>query len=337
MVLLIVGLAIILVAAAIFTNGIEWVGKRLNLSQGAVGSVLAAVGTALPESIIPVYAILFGTSPEAKEHVSIGAILGAPFMLSTLALFVVGVSVILFRHRRTGARLSLDKAILQRDLGFFLAVFPVALLASLVPPGLGRWVITAGLIVVYVYYVWITLRSGETVEGHEVGPLYVSPRRAEPSLAAALVQVVGALLIMVAGAHYFVDALVKLADAIGVSVVLLALVLTPVATELPEKFNSVIWLRGGKDTLALGNITGAMVFQSSIIPALGIALTPWRLEATVLVSSLLALLSGGLVYLMSRSGRPLTGQSLLYAGSLYGLFILYVALGFAEPNASAHG
>lgn len=332
-----VSLAIILAGAAIFTNGIEWVGRRLNLSQGAVGSVLAAVGTALPETIIPVYAILFGAGPEAREHVSVGAILGAPFMLSTLALFIVGLSVILFRRRETGNRLSVDRAILRRDLGFFLAVFPVVLLASLVPPGIGRWAVAAGLVTAYIWYVWLTVRSGEAVEGHDLGPLYLSPRAVEPSLAASLVQVVAAVLVMAGGAHFFVESLVGLAGGLGIPVVILALVLTPVATELPEKMNSVIWLREGKDTLALGNITGAMVFQSSVVPALGIALTPWRMETATLVTSALALVSGALVYLLSRSGRPLTGQSLLFAGSLYIVFILYVTLGFAEPFAPAHG
>ncbi len=42
------------------------------------------------------------------------------------------------------------------------------------------------------------------------------------------------------------------------------LLVAPIATELPEKFNAVIWIRQGKDTLAMGNITGAMVFQASI-------------------------------------------------------------------------
>ena len=52
----------------------------------------------------------------------------------------------------------------------------------------------------------------------------------------------------------------------------LALVLAPLATELPEKFNSLIWVRQNKDTLAMGNITGAMVFQSCIPTAIGIIL-----------------------------------------------------------------
>src|SRR5204863_5983060 len=89
-----VAFVVILLGAELFTNGIEWFGHKLNLAQGAVGSVLAAVGTALPETMIPIIAILFGGGSAASDSVGIGAILGAPFMLSTLAMFVRGVAVI---------------------------------------------------------------------------------------------------------------------------------------------------------------------------------------------------------------------------------------------------
>ena len=55
-VLLVVSIAVILFAAELFTNSVEWLGKKLNLGEGAVGSILAAVGTALPETILPMVA-----------------------------------------------------------------------------------------------------------------------------------------------------------------------------------------------------------------------------------------------------------------------------------------
>src|SRR4051795_1872794 len=98
--------AIILLGAELFTNGIEWFGHKMGLGEGAVGSVLAAVGTALPETTIPVVAILFSSDPHSSE-VGLGAILGAPFMLGTLAIGVTGLVVLLNRGRRdAGDRLE---------------------------------------------------------------------------------------------------------------------------------------------------------------------------------------------------------------------------------------
>src|SRR4029079_13215694 len=108
-----VALAVILLAAELFTNGIEWFGHKLNLAEGAVGSVLAAVGTALPETMIPLIAILLGGG-EAAGHIGVGAILGAPFMLSTLAMFVTGIAVLIAaRHREAGDVMPVQTRVLS--------------------------------------------------------------------------------------------------------------------------------------------------------------------------------------------------------------------------------
>src|SRR6266513_1218560 len=97
---LLVSFFIILAGAELFTNGIEWCGRKLGVADGAVGSVLAAVGTALPETMIPVVAILFSGQAHSAE-IGVGAILGAPFMLATLAMFVTGLVVLSAARRRS--------------------------------------------------------------------------------------------------------------------------------------------------------------------------------------------------------------------------------------------
>ena len=64
--ILAVAFVVFLVGAELFTNGIEWFGRKLQLAEGAVGSVLAAVGTALPETMIPIIAILFASGASAS-------------------------------------------------------------------------------------------------------------------------------------------------------------------------------------------------------------------------------------------------------------------------------
>ena len=111
-VILSISLLVILAGAELFTNGIEWVGEGFGLSQGAVGSVLAAVGTALPETLLPVIAILSGRA--SGDAIGIGAILGAPFMLTTLAMVVIAVSLLVFgRGGRRPTDLEIDHGVIR--------------------------------------------------------------------------------------------------------------------------------------------------------------------------------------------------------------------------------
>jgi len=320
-------LVAILLGALFFTNAVEILGGRLGMRQGAVGSLLAAVGTALPESMIAIVAILepiiSGDTSGEGAVIGIGAILGAPFMLATLAMFVVGVSAVAFRARRDqGTGLRVEAKTISRDIGFFLVFFAVAAGVGLVElPIILKVVVAIVLGFGYGLYVRRTLSSGEHLE--EVPErLLILPRSANPPFVAVLFQTLASLGVILAGAHFFVDAVEHAAEGLGLPAGLIALVLAPLATELPEKFNSIFWMRDGKDTLALGNITGAMMFQSTIPVAFGVLFTPWNLKPLDLFAVVLALVSGGLVFLTLRRSGTLRAVRLMIGGLFYLAFVI---------------
>jgi cation:H+ antiporter len=323
----VVALVAILLGSAFFTNAIEILGGRLGLRQGAVGSLLAAVGTALPESMIAVVAILepvlTGEAAEEGALIGIGAILGAPFMLATLAMFVVGVSALVFRGRREqGTGLRVDAATIGRDVGFFLVFFAVAASVGLVELPLYIKVAVA-LVLAFGYGIYVrrTLYSGEHLE-EVMEKLLLLPRSEHPPLLAVVFQTLASLGVIIAGAHFFVDAVEHAAAGLGLPAGLIALILAPLATELPEKFNSIFWMRDGKDTLALGNVTGAMMFQSTVPVAFGVLFTPWNLAPLDLFAVVLALASGGLVYLTLRLSGKLRAGRLMLGGLFYLAFVV---------------
>ena len=326
LVLLPASFAILLLGAYFFTNAVEWAGHRLRLGEGAVGSLLAAVGTALPESVIPVIALITG----AKAHdVAIGAIVGAPFMLATIAMALVGVSAFAFRSSRaTGQRLAVHGPTIRRDLWFFIVLFTIALLLGLGAPSALRIAVAVGLLVTYAIYARLTIAAGGAVQsGESLKPLYLDPSRGDPPAnTMVVVQLLVALGAIVGGSHLFVEELLHIADRVGVSALVLALVLAPLATELPEKANSFLWTREGKDTLALGNITGAMVFQSTLPVALGLALTDWELSGPSLLADALGV-AGGALALGTLTFRGRFGRlPILVWATLYAVFVGYVVL-----------
>jgi cation:H+ antiporter len=337
--LLALSLAVILAGAELFTNGIEWIGERFGLSEGAVGSVLAAVGTALPETILPLVAIISGHA--SGDEIGTGAILGAPFMLTTLAMVVIAVTVLITgRGGKRPLDLEIDKGVIRQDLGYFLVMYALAVVAGLLHIKIVDYAFAGVLVIGYGYYVRRHFiapgeDAGEKEAGGEIKELYLwrwlgfvrknqGPWTTDASAAMPFVQVAVALGLIVGGAELFIGGVSMVADAFGVSPLAFSLLVAPLATELPEKFNSVLWVRRRKDTLAMGNMTGAMVFQSSFPVSIGLVLTPWELTGTALVAACTALVAGGVMWLTLRIRGRLSARVLLLQGVFYVGYVGYV-------------
>ncbi len=337
---------LILLGAEAFTDGVEWLGVMLNLSEGATGSVLAAIGTATPETLIPIIAILFTSSADADE-IGVGAILGAPFMLGTLVMLLIGLTAFFLRKRRGRDTLRVDAAHATRDLSFFLVLYTLALLLALLPAdlrfvkGYVGWIFLPS----YFVYLYMVLRtpkaSPEDVEEQQeereafgdltfariLSRLGSSVVPTKPPLWLVLTQTLVAFGAIVLGARFFADFVEDFSHAMGFNTLLVALILAPLATELPEAANSLIWTKDGKDVIALGNVAGAMVFQSTVPVTIGVLLTPWQLGEFGTVAAVFALLSGGLIWIQLRmraKDNSLPLSALMLGGSLYVVFLAYV-------------
>jgi cation:H+ antiporter len=286
--LFVVAVAVTLGGCALFTNGIEWLGKRLKVPEGAVGSIFAAVGTTLPETSIPIVAIFFGTGSERTE-VGLGAILGAPFMLSTLVLpILAGLLILYSRMGKRSAFFTLNYQEVRIDLQFFLVAYGLAIACVFVPFSSIRYLVAALLMLLYVAYMKIKFSSEQQGEGGPA-PLMLARRSVRPSYAVIGLQGALGLAGLIGGAHLFVTAAKTLSAEMQVSPLLLALLIAPLATELPEMSNSFLWLYQRKDTLAVGNVTGAMVFQGTFPVSVGLIGTSWNLDPSALATMALAL------------------------------------------------
>jgi cation:H+ antiporter len=346
LVILLVAFVVILAGAELFTNGIEWFGRKLDLAEGAVGSVLAAVGTALPETTIPFIAIVFGSS-HASTEVGVGAVLGAPFMLATLAMCVTGLAVIGFRNRRDqGIMVAVDRTVLLHDLRWFGLGYALAIGAAFLPAGLELGKAGVAIILLTLYGLYVRAHFAGVAGDHELWLAPLRLRRLDrghrdhpvPRLRVVGVQVLLALGCIVVGAAAFVRAVQDLAASLGIGSAILALVIAPIATELPEKLNSVIWVRQGKDTLALGNITGAMVFQSAIPTSIVLLFAPtaWSVSADSALSFLsagIAVASVAAIFLPLRLRGTITGRALTVGGVFYVAYLGLVVGGLARGAA----
>ncbi len=312
---------LIYLACEYFVNGVEWVGRRLNLDSTTTGTVLAAFGTALPESAVTFVAVIFGRDA-AQKNIGVGAAVGGPLVLSTISYAVVGTVLLLSRRRlkRSDACLEVDCARLSRDQGWFLLIFLGSIALGIVDFSFKRWFGFA-LFAAYGLYVWREMRNdSRSVEAeHELEALKFRPRDRDPSLGWACIQTLGALGVIAIASRVFVSQLEAIGTGLGISAQFVALLLSPVATELPETLNAIIWVRQGRERLALANISGAMMIQATVPAGLGVLFTTWHFDGPLIAAGAVTAVAVTSLWTIFRR-RAVSAKNLIPIGGLYLLF-----------------
>lgn len=338
-VLLLACAVVIYLACEWFVNAVEWLGAQLRVGAVAVGTILAAAGTALPESIVTLVAVTFGSHRQGAD-IGVGAAMGGPLVVGTIAYGVTGATLLLLRNRRrarvaatAGPGISAepgpqpavlapgDSARLAKDQTWFLIVFAVKVALGLVAFAIKPWL---GLLFFATYgvYVWREMHAdGEDASSADLERLKLQPRRAIPARWAVIAQTLVTLAIIFGASQLFVRQLEWAGPALGLPAAVVALLLSPVATELPEVLNAVIWVRQGKAQLALANISGAMMIQATVPSGIGILFTPWKFGSALVLAGVVTAAAISYLLWMLRTGR-LTATRLTAAAGFYVAFAI---------------
>lgn len=306
-----------------FVNAVEWLGVRLEMGTLAIGTLLAAIGTALPESVVTLVAVTMSNSAGAKD-IGVGAAMGGPLALATIAYGVSGY-MLLSKKRGPNPLKNVDLSQLPKDQQWFLAIFLVKVSLGLVAFSFKPWL---GLLFFAAYGTYFIKEMRADSERHsdaELDPLKLQPKKGVPSGWAIGTQTLASLIVIFVASQLFVAQLEWVGPALGLSATVTALLLSPVATELPEVMNAIIWIRQGKTSLALANISGAMMIQATVPSGLGLLFTPWKFDGPLMLSGIVTI--AAIVYLLFllRTKR-FTPYRISAVGSFYGIFAVGLIL-----------
>lgn len=314
---------VIYLACELFVNAVEWLGVRLKMGTIAIGTVLAAIGTALPESVVTLVAVTIGNSPASKD-IGVGAAMGGPLALATVAYGVSGY-MLLSKKRGPHPLKNVDLTQLPKDQKWFLTIFIFKVALGLIAFSFKPWL---GILFFAAYGAYFIKEMRADSEKHsdiDLEPLRLQPRRATPSGWAVLAQTLGSLTVIFVASHFFVGQLEWIGPELGLSATVTALLLSPVATELPEVMNAIIWIRQGKVSLALANISGAMMIQATVPSGLGILFTPWKFDGPLILSGVVTIMA--IVYLLILFKiRRFEPYRLAASGAFYGIFAIGLIL-----------
>ncbi|MEW6607071.1 MAG: hypothetical protein AB1414_06400 [bacterium] len=321
--LFVLSIGLIFISCFFFNNAIEWLGKTFELAEGTIGNIISITGKCLPQIIIPLTAFIFLRGTETIP-IGIGAIIGAPLILSTLAIGIFGLTIILLAKKgERDSEIDADELIISRDLKFFLITYSFAIFAGLLEDKFPQIFIGFILLIIYGYYLYRSIAYEERAFEELYTPLYFSGGRGETTSATIISQLVISLISLIGGSYLFVHTMKEITLGIQSPLLglILAIIFAPLVIEIPSKINIIIWLKDNKDTLALSNIMSSMIFQSTILVMLGILFSPWQLQGIALLAGGIPIVVSTLIFIMMSIQEKINPYVLLGAGGFYLIFL----------------
>ncbi len=251
------GLTVLTAGAEALVRGASRLAAAVGISPLVVGLTVVAFGTSAPELAVSVQSALRG-----QADIALGNVIGSNVFN---ILFILGVSALITPLVVAQQLVRLDVPVM---IGVSVLVWVLALDGTL-----GR---LEGLVLVagamgYTAFLIVGSRREHNLqvqaEYAEAFPRDQAPTGRRITIDAALM--VAGLLMLVAGSHWFIEGVVQLARAMGLSELVIGLTIVAAGTSMPEVATSVVAAFKGERDIAVGNAVGSNIFN--ILSVLGVA------------------------------------------------------------------
>ncbi|PIZ42151.1 hypothetical protein COY34_03315 [candidate division WWE3 bacterium CG_4_10_14_0_2_um_filter_42_8] len=228
----------------------------LKLSAFSISFILMAVATTLPENFVGIQAALSG-----KPELSLGNVIGSNIADLTL---IVGIAILVARQIR------IRSVIAKRDAFYMLAIaiLPLIFLADLTLSRIEAVI----LIVFYIFYLNRLLHQKSFFQPEKV---YIKKSEALK----AVILAIGGIVFLIISARFLVNSAINLASSLNIPVVLIGMFLVAVGTSLPELAFGIQSIKKNESELALGDLMGSVVSNSTLVLAVTSLITPIKIQS----------------------------------------------------------
>ena len=251
---IILGLGLLTWSADIFVDGASGVAEHFGISPLVIGLTVVAFSTSAPEMVVSAF-----SSWQGNSGIAMGNAVGSNIANTTLVLGAVALIMPL----RVGSQT------LHREIPLLLAGMTLALVVLLWNDVLSR---VDGIILMsaMISAIWLTiyLARKQTGDAAEVSGQSELTAPTEKISGQIIWWLVSGLVVIVLSAKLLVWGAVGVAEAFGVSDLVIGLTIVAVGTSLPELAASIAAIKKGEHDIAVGNVVGSSLFN--ILAVLGI-------------------------------------------------------------------
>lgn len=305
-----VGLVILTAGAEFLVRGASRLAALAGVSSLVIGLTVVAYGTSAPE-----FAVSMKSSLAGQSDIALGNVVGSNIFN---VLFILGTCAIILP-------LKVDSQLVRMDVPIMIAVSFLLMGLSL-DGGLSRMdgIILASIAIGYTAFTVIKSRRETKAIQEEFDQEYAAPAdRSTKTVVWNFVLLAIGLVMLVAGARMFVNSAITIAEAMGVSPLIIGLTIVAAGTSLPEVATSIVATIRGERDIAIGNVVGSNIFN--IVSVLGFSsiVTPINVDAAALRVDIPVMIGVAVICL------PIffTGLLILrWEGIMFfGLYVLYTA------------
>lgn len=263
---LIVGILMLIVSADKFVVGAAATARRVGLPPLLIGMVIIGFGSSMPEMVISTFSALNG-----NPGLALGNAFGSN--ITNIAL-ILGVTALV-------SPIAVKSSVLQRELPLLASITALAAVLMYRDSTLSRsdgWILIGAFAMVMGWSIYAGLRTPADELADEVA----LELTAAPSLRVSLSYLVLGLIALVISSRILVWGGVECAKALGISDLIIGLTVVAVGTSLPELASSIAAVRKGEYDLAIGNVIGSNIFNTSIVIGIAGTIAPTALEPAIL-------------------------------------------------------
>lgn len=258
----VLGLAVLVWSADKFVDGAVGVARFFGMSTLLIGMVIVGFGTSAPEMVVSALSAM-----ENAPELALGNAYGSN--IANIAL-ILGVTALI-------SPVIVKREALKRDVPILIGVTAVAIIQAADGSisrldGVVLLLLFAGIM---GFNIWSELRAKkkssalekEAEDGDESG---------KASLPKSIAWLLLGLTLLVLSSRCLVWGAVSIAQALGVSDLLIGLTIVAVGTSLPELASSIAAARKGENDLAFGNIVGSNLFNTLTVVGIASTISPMR-------------------------------------------------------------
>lgn len=311
------GLIVLVISSDRFVDGAAATARYFGMPSLLIGMVIVGFGTSAPELVVSVLAAMQGSS-----GIAIGNAYGSN--IANIAL-ILGLTALL-------NPVQVSSKILRKELPIltFVTLLSVGLLLDLEFSSFDAAVLLLLLALLMVWTIFNGLKKEPDALAVEVDQAVPKPL----TLKKALLFLVFGLLFLILSSRILVWGAVEIAQLFGVSDLVIGLTIVAVGTSLPELASSILAAKKGEHDIAMGNVIGSNLFNSTAVVGVAGAIKPFTMDGLVLRRDMLvmtlltiSLFIIGYGFRKNRQGRVnrFEGAGLLIVYAIYTISLIRTA------------